>query len=176
MTDKQLALVQQYRLNPIGPVGIRNEVLLRNVCLNCLSSDYVICTTSKGHPRDFKCNNCGVEWYVNHCWSCTAHGNVDERDPETPPCPVCGWLKCAYPQCRACDWNGCSTNRFSKDLRYIDTQSELGNILADIHRSERQDELRRRAAEYGFSLNSEDISYDEDMEMFFDGDHWYPAW
>lgn len=160
--QRHIATIIKWRDNP---KGIRNEESFRYICLQCGSND-----VEPGRNRTNPvCRKCGTTWYVNHCWSCKS-GRIDSRDFETPKCVVCTWHKCAF--CGACHQNGCSTTRYSRVFRYIDDPSPVSSSSYD---RERQDELRASAAGYGFDLNSDDVSYDEEMGMFFDGDHWYPV-
>lgn len=97
-------LVRKYRANPSG---IRSDAEMHSVCLVC-SSQNVRARSQREHYFQV-CQDCGTEWYVNHCWNCQSR--VDSRDPDTPPCSVCGWYKCK--DCGACRHiGGCSTNPY----------------------------------------------------------------
>jgi len=88
-------LLLRYQSNP---ARVRFEDPLRNVCLKCGTS-----VNWEGLTR--KCPSCKESWYSSHC-SCQ-NGRVDSRDPDTPRCSDCGWLRCA--DCGACK-DGCRTN------------------------------------------------------------------
>jgi hypothetical protein len=94
-------LTKQYRLNPSG---IRNDLQMRNICLQCGSQNAASRSYTEYYFR--VCQDCGNEWYVNDCWNCDS-GHVDSRDPETPQCPNCRWYKCQI--CGACR-QGCTTS------------------------------------------------------------------
>ncbi len=106
------ALLTKYKADP---TGIRMVDTLQHVCIRC-GSEWV-----RGKTADavhvLVCEECWAEWYVNRCWSCTT-GRLDSRDPETPPCEVCGRIKCAV--CGACNLNGCTTNPYSAAHRQRD--------------------------------------------------------
>jgi hypothetical protein len=85
-------LVRHYQINGSG---IRNDLRMHNLCIKCGSSNV---SYLKYHYHKI-CKDCGARWYFNHCWKCHIN-KVDERDPETPECTVCGWYKCA--KCGAC--------------------------------------------------------------------------
>ena len=170
LTEKARIAAEQARIVTAvkwrdDPTGIRNNETLRYICVQCGSEDVEL---GRFHTNPV-CRKCGTTWYINHCWSCK-NGRVDSRDPQTPKCAVCKWYKCAF--CSACHQNGCSTNRYSRGFRYVDDPSPM---LSSSYEQEHRDELRASAAEYGFNLDSDDVSYDEEMGMFFDGDHWYPV-
>lgn len=97
------------------PTGIREVETLKHVCIRC-GSEWVRGKTAQT-LHVLVCEECWSEWYVNRCWSC-ATGKLDSRDPETPPCPVCGRIKCAA--CSACNPNGCTTNPYSAAHRQRD--------------------------------------------------------
>ena len=122
-TAKQQHSLKKYQTDP---TGVRNELSLRYVCLNCGSEDSVKRTRAGQGSRN-RCLTCGTEWYVNHCWNCTS-GRVDERDPKTPKCNVCGWQKCI---CTACRTMGCSTNPFTKQ-KTLTSPAFAGQSLQDI--------------------------------------------
>jgi hypothetical protein len=96
-------LAQHYKLKPNG---IRNELLMRNVCLRCDSLNVKSRSDFESYFR--VCQDCGNEWYVNDCWNC-GDGHVDSRDPETPQCKSCGWYQCKI--CGACQ-QGCTARPF----------------------------------------------------------------
>ncbi len=106
------ALMAHYKL---APAGVRLVATLRDVCLNCGSEHIRIHTDSRPHVR--MCSNCNTDWFASQCWSC-ATGQLDSRDPETAPCPQCGYLKCA--DCGSCNPHGCSTNPYSANQRQAD--------------------------------------------------------
>jgi hypothetical protein len=122
---------------------IRNDDAMRHVCLNCASdnTDYKIkfadpykpvtefvptywVHSAQGYQR---CQHCGTEWYINHCWSCHS-GRVDDRDPATPRCGACNWCKCS--KCQSCSLMGCSTNPYSKDNKFVDAAPKVTSSLA----------------------------------------------
>lgn len=89
------SLIDLPHLYRADPRGIRNEVRLRGLCLRC---------GGVASGSAFRvCSHCGNTWRVNHCLSCGRA--VDSRDPETPPCPNCGWLICH--KCGACRCQSC---------------------------------------------------------------------
>ena len=123
------ALMVQYKL---APAGVRHVATLRDLCLNCGSENVRIRTDSRPHVR--MCSNCNTEWFASRCWSCTT-GQLDSRDPETAPCPQCGYLKCTV--CEACNPHGCSTNPYKDTYRQRDEaaanvtdQASAGNCSA----------------------------------------------
>lgn len=109
------ALMAQYKL---APAGVRLVATLRDVCLNCGSENIRVRTASRPNVR--MCSNCNTDWFASRCWSC-ATGQLDSRDPETAPCPQCGYLKCA--DCGGCNPHGCSTNPYSTNHRQVDEQA-----------------------------------------------------
>lgn len=105
--EEYLEIAKPYLDNPLGPVGIRNEGRLRNVCLRCgrfgdsaLSSwdnnDYV-CLPCREHFMDPDVKY--YVWYASHCSNYRCNQYVDSRDPELHRCE-CGGLICA--SCGAC--------------------------------------------------------------------------
>jgi cold shock CspA family protein len=122
---------------------IRNDDAMRHVCLNCASdnTDYKIkfadpykpvtefvptywVSSAQGYQR---CQHCGTEWYINHCWSCHS-GRVDDRDPATPRCGSCNWCKCE--KCQSCSLLGCSTNPYSKDNKFVDAAPKVTSSIS----------------------------------------------
>jgi hypothetical protein len=97
--------------------GIRLQHVSRR-CLECGDNRIISKRAAFGLPNR-TCQNCGVEWYASHCWSCGS-GKIDSRDPDTPACPVCKWHKCA--QCQACNQSGCSTNPYNSGNRARDNR------------------------------------------------------
>ncbi len=89
-------LVQKYRRDR---TGIGKEYLLRNVCIECGSSD----VDKDGSKRHCQNGQCRAQWYSNGCWDCR-DGRVDSRDLTTPQCAACGWRSCS--ECGACK-EGC---------------------------------------------------------------------
>lgn len=145
--EETLALKKQIKIQRLeaacnkykeNATGIRNDDAMRHVCLNCASdnTDYKIkfadpykpvtefvpsrwVHSAQGYQR---CQYCGTEWYINHCWSCHS-GRVDDRDPTTPRCRACNWCKCS--KCQSCSLMGCVTNPYSKDNKYVDAAPKI---------------------------------------------------
>lgn len=89
-TSPMSPMIETYNKNPRG---IRLQAELHRVCVRC---------GAQGNGRSFvRCTNpeCNEAWRVNHCGKCKQA--VDSRDPETPRCANCGWLKCAA--CNSCN-------------------------------------------------------------------------
>ncbi len=86
--------------------GIRYEPLLRDVCLECSSSDVY---TERGRHECLR-PKCRAKWYASHCWKCD-DGGVDSRDVSSPKCARCGWRSCSG--CGACSKN-CPQGGYSR--------------------------------------------------------------
>lgn len=134
-------LINKYRENP---AGIRNDSRLVHVCIRCGSTD--VRTGNDKHIYFKICNQCGNDWYHNHCWSCSTHQQVDSRDSENYICPSCGWVKCTCGACR----HGCKLGgHYDNNHALEPTEIEREKIEAE-RASLRvvQDQKRQKIAEY----------------------------
>lgn len=75
------------------PAGIRLNVHMADICLNCGNQSPFV------YEGKRVCPHCGIWWYRDHCWRCKDQ-HVDSRDPRTPRCPNCRYWICA--KCDAC--------------------------------------------------------------------------
>jgi hypothetical protein len=101
-------------------VGIRKYKHLSSVCLGCGRH-------GEGLKNRF-CSKCETRWYSNVCWRC--HSDVDDRDPETPACEVCGWCRCF--DCGACE-DGCPRciDKRKREVGIASTDIEHQEIITD---------------------------------------------
>lgn len=106
------SLLLQFRTNP---AGIRLNIAMARICLNCGSSNVTSISNELHYYR--QCKDCGTQFYRNVCWNCRSL--VDDRDPKNPYCYACKWLKCT---CTACSPRGCETNPYNRKhrLKYIE--------------------------------------------------------